>query len=598
MLLNRIRAALRRRRLEVVFSPSYSTDLGGTPIDPQRAERILAFLLAAGMTTAKRVHHPREASLKELLRVHEVGYLESLRKPGALTPVVGFPVPDAAEDRAIEAQRYATGGTLLATERALEREALVVNLGGGFHHAEPGRGKGFCLFNDVAVAIRTTRERGFGDPIAVIDLDLHDGDGTRIAFAEDPSVFTFSIHNRHWDLRPAVASRSIELSGEVEDEEYLATVAEHLPGILSELRPGLVFYLAGADPAFDDRLGNWKISPAAMLRRDRLVFETVKETLGRVPRVMLLAGGYGRHTWRYPARFLGWHVTRRPDFEPPTTTEITLMRYRKLFQLLDASHLQGEPGRGPDELWDLSEDDVYGGLGASARPTRLLGHFSRHGVELILEGSGLLERLRDKGFAHPTLELDLDNPTGQTVRVFSDVDRAELLIEVRMKRDLSTAPELRLLRLEWLLIQDPRSRFSGDRPALPGQTHPGLGLLTDLMAIIVIIAERLRLDGVLFVPSHYHLAAKGRKYLRFVDPAHHDWLRAVDRAVAGLSLLEATQAVAAGRLVYADSGKPVAWQPMPMVIPVSELLRDRLGPRPGSDDPGLTEPGPFRLAPA
>src|SRR6185295_17476200 len=127
---------------------------------------------------------------------------------------------------------------------------------------------------DVAVAIAELRARGFAAPVLVVDLDLHDGDGTRSIFAEDPTVHTFLVHNLSTPdergLR-AVASTSIELQGEVEDAEYLAAVREHLPPLFPSFRPELVFYVAGSDPAADDRIGNWKITAAGMLERDLFV---------------------------------------------------------------------------------------------------------------------------------------------------------------------------------------------------------------------------------------------------------------------------------------------------------------------------------------
>jgi acetoin utilization deacetylase AcuC-like enzyme len=130
-------------------------------------------------------------------------YLERLQQPGALTPVVGFAIPDRAEQALIAVEREMTGGTLLAARLARASGGIAVNLGGGFHHAHRDRGRGFCILNDVAVAIRAQRAAGFDGRILVVDLDLHDGDGTRSIFADDPTVHTCSIHNQNWDDRPA-----------------------------------------------------------------------------------------------------------------------------------------------------------------------------------------------------------------------------------------------------------------------------------------------------------------------------------------------------------------------------------------------------------
>ncbi len=564
------------RPVVLVYSPSYAVDFGATPIDPRRAERVLTFLFSEGLVAARSVRAPAKAPLELLRRVHDPAYLERLRRPGALTPVVGFEVGDELTERALSAQRYAVGGTVLATRLALERGRVAVNLGGGFHHAAPEGGQGFCIFNDVAAAVADARGHGFDGRVLVVDLDLHDGNGTRRAFADDPEVFTFSIHNRDWDSAPATASLSIELAGEVGDRQLLETLAAHLPRLLAEHRPRLVFYLAGVDPAADDRLGNWRLSARGMLARDRYVVERVREAVGGPPLVVLLAGGYGDGAWRYNARFLSWLLNRGVEIEPPTTEEITLARYREITRILRIADLaHGPAGAGSDD-WELTDEDVWADLAGDASPNRLLDQFSPHGVELVLERSGLLDRVRASGFPRPTLDFELGREGGDTVRLFSGEDRRELLMEVRLRRDRRSLAGFELLRLEWLLIQNPRGSFLPDRPPLPGQKHPGLGLLKEAVALIILLAEQLALDGILFVPSHYHLAATGKKYLRFVEPADEAWFRAVDDALAGLPLVVATAAAEEGRLVDRTTGEPVFWRPMPMVLPLTEVLERRV----------------------
>lgn len=559
---------------ELVYTGRYTLEVPGLSADPHRFEHILTHLAAQGLIRRGKLHWPRPASFEQLCRVHGEGYLESLREPGALTRILGIRVPVADEDRFIDLQRAMVGGTLLATRTALQTGRISVNLGGGLHHAHADRGQGFCVFNDVAVAIETFRERGGLDGrVVVIDLDLHDGDGTRTLFADDPAVHTFSIHNAHWGDPGAVESTSIALGEDVEDDEYLEALREHLPPVLDRLRPALVFYLAGCDPAADDALGNWRITPEGMLERDRTVMGEIRR-VGQPPTVIALAGGYGRGSWRYSARFLGWLCSGGQETEVPTTDEITLARYRVLSQLLAPSQLTRENGE--EEGFGLSEEDLMGALGGTVKENRFLGYYSRHGLELALEQLGILGRLRDRGFRHPTLELDLDNPAGQTVRLFSDADREEVLAELRARRDRHTVPDMEMLRIEWLLLQNPRERFPPGRRPLPGQRHPGLGMLRDAAAMLILICDRLGLDGLLFVPSHYHLAAQAGHVLRFLRPEDAARYDAVREAVKGLHLADATRAIDEGRVVDADSGEPVEWQPAPMILPVSDRLGERL----------------------
>jgi len=575
---NRLVSLVRTRNVQIVYSPLYLVDLSATPVDVLRAERILAFLLAYGLLSPKKLLRPEVATLWDLRLAHGRRYLEELRQPESLSEIVGAEVWPDLHKQALLAQRAAVGGTILATRRALQDNDVVFNLGGGFHHASRLQGKGFCIFNDVAVAIARARRDGFSGPVLVIDLDLHDGNGTRQIFAEDPSVFTLSIHNQTWDLDPAEASLSIELGADVEDSTYQRALEDHIPGLISDIQPELVYYLAGTDPAADDKIGNWRITANGLLERDRFVVSQVRRPGRHLPTVVLLAGGYGNQTWRYTARFLSWLVSGRSDIEPPSTAAITVARYRHLTQELRTHRNLAKAEKEDD--WGLTEADILGGIGADARRSLFLGHYSHHAVELTLEWTGVLDRLRQMGFAHPVVDLDLDNPGGHTVRVFADSRMHELLIELRVRRDRRSTPGMELLSLEWLLLQNPRAAFSNKRRPLPGQSHPGLGLVPDIMSLLILICDQLQLDGIAFVPSQYHLAVKGRRFLRFLDPQDEGWVRALQIALADLPLDQATDLVSGGLLRNSQSGETVTWRPMQMVLPISERLHDRVEGKP------------------
>lgn len=567
---------LGRRGPDFVYSRRYQLDLQGAAVDPLRGERILSFLDAAGLLSADAVHSAPPATFRHLRRVHTDDYLDALNQPGALTSIVGLSIGDEQTERILETQRAMAGGTLVATALALGSKGIAVNLGGGLHHAFAAKGERFCVYNDVAVSICELRARGFGGPVLIVDLDLHDGDGTRSIFAEDPTVHTFSIHNLTTSDergRQAVAATVIELPGEVRDEVYLDTLRRHLPPVCDSVRPDLVFYLAGSDPAADDNLGNWKISPEGMLERDLFVLNLVRGGSRKPPLVVALAGGYGHGAWRYSARFFSALLRRGQPLDLPDFEESTLLRYRRVAQETAPHELTGD---GLTADWGLTEEDILPMTAGLHRPTRFLGFYSRQGLELALERSGVLDRLRSRGFAEPTVETELGNPAGDTVRIYGDRDHQELLIEARLLIDRREIPGMALLRIEWLLLQNPRLPFTVDRPRLPGQKHPGLGLVTDIIALLVVACDRLQLDGLLFVPSHFHTASQGRKHLRFVHPEHEGLIRALDKALAGLNLAEATNAVAERRVVDARTGKPFEWRPMAMVLPVSAALGEHL----------------------
>jgi acetoin utilization deacetylase AcuC-like enzyme len=558
-----------------VVGRRYGLELPSSSHDARRSGRILSYLLAEGLVSRRDVQAPRPVSMRALRRVHDDAYLESLQETSSLMPILGYTLPEEQHDEFLYSYREIVGGTVQASRLALANRGVVVNLGGGFHHARSDRGQGFCVFNDVAVAVAKQREQGFRDPVLVIDLDLHDGDGTREIFANDPSVHTFSIHNRHLGPVEAQASTSIELGSGVGDELYLRTLRERLPDLLRAVRPGMVFYLAGCDPADDDALGDWRISAKALLERDRLVMEQIRGASGPVPTVVLLAGGYGQEAWRYSARFFA-ALLGHPEPEPPPTSQLALAHFRRISSMLRTSELTAEPA---DAELSLTEDDLLPTSYSSAKSTRFLEYYSLHGVELALERYGVFDRLRKKGYDDLTLEFELDDPSGQSLRVRTRGNRSESLAELKVRRERRLFAGLELLAVEWLLLQDPRAVANRGRVALPGQEHPGLGMLREVSALLILICERLGLDGLLIVPSHYHIAALTTGHCRFVDPTDEARFEALREALAGTRLAEASRAIEEGRVVDRESGEPFRWKPAPMVLPFSDRLKAALEAR-------------------
>jgi acetoin utilization deacetylase AcuC-like enzyme len=568
-----IRRSLRPSGIVLIYDIRYVVRLGSIPMDPLRAEMVLAFLTDVGLVRRRELLRPHSASMKNLRRVHTDKYLESLERTEVVEQIVGAQLTDTEAQGLVEFQRLASGGTVLAAATALRTGLVAVNLGGGFHHAASNRGMGFCALNDLAIAVARVRAHGFEAPILIIDLDIHDGNGTRTLFEEDPSVHTFSIHNQDWAPREAAAATVIALGTAVNDATYLKALRESLPPVIEAVRPQLVLYVAGVDPASDDMVGDWNITADGMLARDQFVIEQVRPKGAEIPLAVTLGGGYGGNAWRYTARFLGWLAAGRP-VEPPTNTDMLIRRAQELHGLLR----DGARRLPPAADWALTPEDLAAvGPGDATAPRRLLGRYTAQGVELLLERLGVLAQVRTLGFAQPTLELDFHLEDSDTVRLFGDAARAELLMEIRFRRDRTSLPDMEVLFLEWVLLQNPRRSFVSGKHSIPGQKHPGLGLLRDVMAWLVVLCGELGLDGLMYMPAGYFVATFGS---RFVDPAQQARLEALRRALSSLRLVEATRAVEEGRVVDAATGAVVEWEPAPMVIPVSQRLRELVeGPR-------------------
>jgi acetoin utilization deacetylase AcuC-like enzyme len=560
-------------QVRFVYHDDYALTLHGTPVDPTRGQKILGFLIDEGLLDRDEISVPRRPAVRSLLRAHDHDYIDSVgRDPEVAEKIFGEKISDADIAGLVEMQRLSVGGTIQATRLALHGRSVAINLSGGFHHAERDRGAGFCIFNDIAVSIARLRSKGFREPVLVVDLDIHDGNGTRSIFAHDSTVYTYSVHNEDWGETDAKASTAIALGFDVGDEIYLGTLLKTLPDVMMKVRPGLVIYVAGTDPAADDALGNWKISADGMFRRDRLVIELLRHGRRRLPLVILLAGGYGNAAWRYSARFFSWLISGKVS-KTPDNAEMVLRRFRRIRNSLAPTDLTAEPsGYG----WRLTEDDLVGILPDAPKRTRFLSHFSLHGVELLLERLGLLDQLRLRGFRHPCVDIDLSGSVGDTLRVWSEPDRRELLMELRASRNSRVVSGCEVLFIEWLLLQNPRAHFGPYRRPLPGQKHPGLALLKEVFGWLVVVGEVLDLDGIYYVPSSYHVAIQSRRRVRFLEPAHEAWMQALDQLFEGVSLAEASNTIADGKIVEETTGYRLKWKGYPMVLPVSEKLRERV----------------------
>jgi acetoin utilization deacetylase AcuC-like enzyme len=299
--------------MQAVYSDRYQIDLG-LHVFPTAKYRLIAERLSQRPDIT--IIEPEPATWAQLALVHTAEYLAKMRD-GTLgeTEVDQLELPWSAG--MVDGFRLMVGGTvqagLLATglevtslksqvredvreDEAASRPAtsdfrVVCHVGGGLHHAFPNHGEGFCPFNDVAVAVRVLQDRGLVR-IAIVDLDVHHGNGTAFIFESDPRVFTLSMHQQHnYPLWKPRSTLDVGLPDGAHDAAYLRELERALPRAMAH-RPQCVFFLAGADPYEDDQLGGLRLTRDGLRRRDRMVIETVRAAA--VPLVVTLAGGYAR----------------------------------------------------------------------------------------------------------------------------------------------------------------------------------------------------------------------------------------------------------------------------------------------------------------
>jgi acetoin utilization deacetylase AcuC-like enzyme len=273
----------------VVHSDAYFADIGAHVFPMRKFRLIREEIVRRGLLADSDILVPERGTLEQVLRVHDRAYVDKLTQ-GRLSVLEEALLELPYSRQLVEASFLCAGGSILAAREALTR-GVGINLGGGFHHAFPDHGEGFCVFHDVAIAIRALQHEGLIRRAAVIDLDVHQGNGTAAIFREDPTVFTFSIHEEQ--NYPAVKPPSdldIGLDTGTGGAEYLAALERHVPAILDRHRPDLVAYIAGADPFEKDQLGGMKLTREDLRSRDRVVFESCSKR--EVPAAAFLAGGY------------------------------------------------------------------------------------------------------------------------------------------------------------------------------------------------------------------------------------------------------------------------------------------------------------------
>ncbi|MFQ5864591.1 MAG: histone deacetylase [bacterium] len=274
-----------------IYSDRYFADIGFHVFPVIKYRLVYQKLVNEAGLTAEQFIAPKPATHDELRLVHTSEYLEDLTTC-AWTPRTSYSELPISKE-IIDLFVLAAGGTILACREALNH-GWAVHLSGGFHHAFADKAEGFCYLNDLAVGVRVTQKQGLVHKVAIIDCDLHQGNGTAVIFQGDETVYTFSIHQR--DLYPIKekSDLDIHLPIGVSDKEYMSYLKQTIPNILSEFKPELVLYQAGADPYKEDQLGSLGLTIEGLQKRDEFIFEECKKR--DIPIAVTLGGGYAFNT--------------------------------------------------------------------------------------------------------------------------------------------------------------------------------------------------------------------------------------------------------------------------------------------------------------
>lgn len=275
--------------MKIIYSPKYYVDIGSHVFPMEKYRLVVERLLDNGLILKKDIIQPSLPREEELLLVHTSFYLDKLKRGGlSYQEIQTLELPYSKE--LFDAFRYSCSGTTLAGRYSL-KDGIGINVGGGFHHAFPDHGEGFCMLNDIAVCIKVLQQERLIKKALVFDCDLHQGNGTANIFKHSNSVFTYSIHQEN--IYPIIKERSshdVNLPLNVSDDEYLRNIEHDFVKILEGFVPDFIIYVAGADPYEKDQLGALRLTMEGLERRDEIVFENAKKR--RIPITVVLAGGY------------------------------------------------------------------------------------------------------------------------------------------------------------------------------------------------------------------------------------------------------------------------------------------------------------------
>jgi acetoin utilization deacetylase AcuC-like enzyme len=288
----------KNKNVYVVFSHEYVgipiTDIHQT-YDILKYKKIRDNLVKQKLLKRNRILRPYMVSYIDIGLVHTDFYINQIKDPMNVARILNLSYINPWDSYVLEYFRIVTGGTVLAAKHALQTSGTVFNLGGGFHHARKEKGAGFCLINDIAIAIQKMRMKGRAHKFVIIDLDYHQGDGNLVYFKDDEDVFTFSIHASSWETTVKHNNFDGLIKSDCSWNEYKYLLQENLKNICIKFEPDLVFYIAGSDPYEKDTLCDMKLTRDELYERNMYILSKINKL--KIPLVITAGGGYGPYSW-------------------------------------------------------------------------------------------------------------------------------------------------------------------------------------------------------------------------------------------------------------------------------------------------------------
>ena len=523
-------------------------------LEPRRSDFALWYLFDVAAIHLKQIHKPPKLCFKDIARVHSCEYLESLTQPKTLSELFAVEPWDIPVDELLHSIRLASGGTVAAAQHVLKNGGTALNLLGGFHHASPKRGGPLCPINDIAIAVAKLRDEGFEGQINIIDLDAHPPDGIADCLGGEAKIWIGSLSAADWGELKGV--NETLLATDCDDKTYLKALEK----LLGEMPiPEISFVIAGGDVIAGDKMGGLALSLEGAKQRDLRVFEALQG----LPSVWIPGGGYQKESWKVLAAtgmILSQGSTRKiPDHYNPLRKH-----FRKIANQLDDDDLEGEEfmTQGDiDELFGLSPYKSY----------RMLDYYTANGIEYALYQYGIFDYMRRLGYHSFKISLDRNN-NGHRLRVFGKSEgKKELLLELVLEKQV--IEKTPMLYIHWFNLRNPRSEFSEQKPQLPGQETPGLGLAKESSELFYRIAKRLDLKGIAFRPAWYHIAYAMRYRFQFIDPIRQARFEGLQRDLGHIQLLKLTTAISEKKVKI--NGEIYSWESELMAFWVDLPFIDR-----------------------